>query len=236
MKRISLILFVSYFAMTKPALALFGVGDIVNDPSHMAETIAGWGHQAADMADQLSELKQQYDMLTNQYNQLMTTYKSMQGIRGMADLVNNPALRRYLPQEYQELLSQGYGDWQTIRNSARRFGLEDSALNGQGDIGRLFDSWANQTAINRSTAESAYNQASQRFNSLQELLDKVNDAPDDKDIQDLQARIQAENAMLQNETIKLAALAKAEQAQRDLAIQQANEIRMRATQGSPDRF
>jgi len=54
--------------------------------------------------------------------------------------------------------------------------------------------------------EDGYNQASQRFSSIQVLLDKVNAAPDQKDIADLQARIQAEQVMMQNESTKLAML------------------------------
>jgi type IV secretion system protein VirB5 len=53
---------------------------------------------------------------------------------------------------------------------------------------------------------------------------------------DLQARIQAEQAMLQNEQIKLALMTQLQQAQRDIAYQQAAEMRMKATKGDVPRF
>ncbi|NLC24847.1 MAG: hypothetical protein GX776_10360 [Oxalobacter sp.] len=56
-------------------------------------------------------------------------------------------------------------------------------------------------------------------------------APDDKDIQDLQARIQAEQVMMQNETNRLHTLSMLAQAQRDLAMQQAAERRMKSWRG-----
>jgi type IV secretion system protein VirB5 len=84
--------------------------------------------------------------------------------------------------------------------------------------------------------EDGYNQASQRFSSIQVLLDKVNAAPDQKDIADLQARIQAEQVMMQNESTKLAMLGQLAQAQRDLSNQQAMEIGMKSTRGDVPRF
>jgi len=59
----------------------------------------------------------------------------------------------------------------------------------------------------------------------------VNNAPDAKDIADLQGRIQAEQVMMQNEANKLAMLQQLASAQRDLAMQQAAERRMKATRG-----
>jgi type IV secretion system protein VirB5 len=63
------------------------------------------------------------------------------------------------------------------------------------------------------------------------LLDKVNAAPDAKDIADLQARIQVEQVMLQNESNKLQALQQLAAAQRDLQIQQGREISIKSGKG-----
>jgi type IV secretion system protein VirB5 len=59
----------------------------------------------------------------------------------------------------------------------------------------------------------------------------VNDAPDAKDIADLQARVQAEQVMMQNEANKLQMLALLAQAQKDLHNQQVNEIGMKSLYG-----
>jgi type IV secretion system protein VirB5 len=201
--------------------------DIVTDIT--PTTIAGWSAQAASWGTQLQRM-------TNQFNQLKSTYDSMNGSRGMADLVNNPAARQYLPANYQDILSSGYGSWASIRSSAKVMGIEDTTLNPTSDVAKAFESTARQSALNRATMEDGYNQASQRFSSIQVLLDKVNAAPDQKDIADLQARIQAEQVMMQNESTKLAMLGQLAQAQRDLSNQQAMEIGMKSTRGDVPRF
>ena len=201
--------------------------DVVTDIT--PTTIAGWAAQAASWGTQLQRM-------TNQFNQLKSTYDSMNGSRGMADLVNNPAARQYLPANYQDILSSGYGSWASIRSSAKVMGIEDTTLNPTSDVAKAFESTARQSALNRATMEDGYNQASQRFSSIQVLLDKVNAAPDQKDIADLQARIQAEQVMMQNESTKLAMLGQLAQAQRDLSNQQAMEIGMKSTMGDVPRF
>jgi len=201
--------------------------DIVTDIT--PTTIAGWSAQAASWGTQLQRM-------TNQFNQLKSTYDSMNGSRGMADLVNNPAARQYLPANYQDILSSGYGNWASIRSSAKVMGIEDTTLNPTSDVAKAFESNARQASLNRATMEDGYNQASQRFSSIQVLLDKVNAAPDQKDIADLQARIQAEQVMMQNENTKLAMLGQLAQAQRDLSNQQAMEIGMKSTRGDVPRF
>jgi type IV secretion system protein VirB5 len=63
--------------------------------------------------------------------------------------------------------------------------------------------------------QSAYQNTSQRFSALQQLINRIATAQDPKAIQDLQARIQAEQNMLTNEQTKLQSLyqmAKAEEA------------------------
>jgi type IV secretion system protein VirB5 len=62
---------------------------------------------------------------------------------------------------------------------------------------------------------SAYQNTSQRFSALQQLINRIATAHDPKAIQDLQARIQAEQNMLTNEQTKLQSLyqiARAEEA------------------------
>jgi type IV secretion system protein VirB5 len=78
--------------------------------------------------------------------------------------------------------------------------------------------------MNRALSEEGFSQASDRITAIQSLIDKVNGAPEQKDVLDLQARIQAEQAMVQNESVKLALMSQLQQAQRDIQAQQAREI------------
>lgn len=187
------------------------------------EQVVAWGQQFQQMKDQYTQMQQQYNNLN--------------GSRGMGSLANNPAMRQYLPANYQTILSNGYGNSAAIRSSSKVYGIEGTTLNAGSDTAQAFEANANQAAVNRAVSEDGYAQASARFAGIQTLLDKVNDAPDAKDIADLQARIQAEQVMQQNEQTKLMMFGQLAQAQRDLQAQKSREISMKNGRGvMPDGY
>jgi type IV secretion system protein VirB5 len=194
------------------------------------------GANLAQAIIQVQSWAQQYQQMVQQIQQMQQQYNSISGIRNMGSLVNNPAARQYLPSDYSTILSQGVGNWQAIYNAAKKFDVGNSSLSGSSDVAQAFQAVAKQAAINRAGAELAYSTASQRFSDIQVLLDKVNNAPDAKDMADLQGRIQAEQVMMQNEANKLQMLQQLASAQRDLQNQQAREISLKALSGSPPRF
>lgn len=192
---------------------------------------------ASNLAQQIQQVAswvKQYKQMTEQFTQLKKQYDSLNGARGMASLVNNPALRKYLPDDYSTILSSGYGNSASIRASAKVLGVDETYIGAATDTAKAFDSNAIQGALNRATAEEGYKQASKRFDTIQVLLDKVNAAPDAKDIADLQARIQAEQVMMQNESVKLNMMAQLAQAQRDLAAQRSIEMRIKSSRTTID--
>ncbi len=208
-------------SLSNTASAGIPVIDAANLANSLQQVIA-WGKQYAQM-------KEQFENMQQQLQQAQQTFTSLNGARGMESLVNNPALRQYLPSDYQSILNGGYGNSNSIRAASKLYGIENTTLNPNSAGAKLFESQANQAALNRAMNEEAYKQAGQRFSSIQVLLDKVGNAPEAKDIADLQARIQAEQVMLQNENVKLNMLAQLQQSQRDLAAQQSKEIRMSRT-------
>lgn len=204
--------------------------DAANLANSLQELLA-WGQQYEQMA-------QQYQQMVQQYNQAVTTYNSLSGIRGMADLVNNPSIRRYLPDEWSQAMNLlnspgGYTNLQSsinaIKGASQVMAVADARFDPDSPAGKAFAGQQNQVATNRALSEEGFKQASDRIAAIQTLIDKVNGVPDQKDVQDLQARIQAEQAMVQNETVKLTLLSQLQQAQRDIADQQAREIGMRAS-------
>jgi type IV secretion system protein VirB5 len=194
----------------------------VFDASHTAQTMLGWVQQAKDMTAQVDELKKQYETMQQEY-------QSISGIRNMGDLVNNPALRKYLPDDYQTILNSGYGNAQSIRDASRVSGFENT--NPDSETSKAFEKNAMQAANFEATAEAGYKQAGKRFNDIQTLLDQINQAPDQKSILDLQARIQVEQVMQQNESNRLMMLGQLAQAQKDLANQAALERQIKSTKG-----
>jgi len=202
--------------------------------ANSVQQVVAWGQQYGQMAQQIASLQQQYQQAVQQY-------QSLNGIRGMGSLVNNPALRKYLPDDWQStmnLLSQPgpysglSGSISQIRRAAQIASLSDTGLSGSSDIGKAFLASQTQAAMNRGLGEAGFSAASARIDAIQTLLDKVNGAPDQKDIQDLQARIQAEQTMVQNENVKLALMTQLQQAQRDIEAQQSREILMKSSRSS----
>ena len=77
--------------------------------------------------------------------------------------------------------------------------------------------------MHQATAREALSQSSQRFESIQQLINAIPAASDQKGILDLQARISAEQGMLMNEHIKLYVLNQAAQAERHAQEQRRKE-------------
>jgi len=215
----------------------------VVDVAALTQNASSWSQQVMGMANQLKQLQQQYQTMQQEYQQLQQTYQSISGIRNMGDIANNPALRKYLPSDYQQTLQLGtgvangqYGGLDgavnAMKQASKILDIQDTGLDPNSPAGKAYQNAQNQAALNRVLSEESFKQSGERIDGLQQMLNKVNQAPDEKDIQDLQARIQAEQILLQNEQLRLASLAQLQKSQGDIAVQQASEIRMQSTKGA----
>ena len=203
----SLLLITALFALNAaPAHA-----SLFNGIATEVTQVAGWAMQ--------------YTQMLREYEQLVEQYRSLNGIRGMANLVNDPISRKYLPQDFQMAVNSGYGNWSSllqILNSEARMTPE-----------QRYAKFKRQIAIDEAMTAEAYKQASMRFEAIQVLLDKVNNAPDAKDIADLAARIQAEQVMLQNEQNKMSMMSKMQEIQTRRTNQMSKENAIRRTSVQP---
>lgn len=200
--------------------------EAVFDMAHMQATAQGWAAQAASWASQLTEM-------TNQLNQLRQTYDSLNGSRGMGNIMNDPALRDYLP-----------GDWQAVYDAVKNGGYEgltgraqdiyqsnnvfDSCLHITIDDQRkLCESRAVKGAQDKAFALDAYDKARNRLNQIDQLMAKIDETSDPKAIAELQGRIMAEQAMIQNEQTKLQLYQMVAQAEDRIQQQQQREMQAR---------
>jgi type IV secretion system protein VirB5 len=202
------------------------------------------GAQGIPVYDNTSflQLVQSVTQLKAQLTQLESTYNAMTGSRGMGGLINNPAARQYLPADYQSVLSSvstGAGDLsslakQILSNNSVLSTDQLSALSPENQ--KWVNQQRNQAASQGAAAQMAFQQASQRFSTLQTLIDSINSQTDPKAIQDLQARIQAESVMLQNERAKLDSMASANAVQQQLDEQREREQALRFINTKPPSF
>ncbi|MGQ5273752.1 P-type DNA transfer protein VirB5 [Xanthomonas arboricola pv. corylina] len=184
---------------------------------------------AAGLAQAISQYQQLVAQLENMQSQLKQAkdqYDALTGGRGMENLLRNEN-RNVIPTNWQETLAQMQGGEisglaQSIKANARKI---DTATLDQltPELRSMTEQLANTAATQQASAGQTYDNASKRFSRLQGLMDAIPQAKDLKAVADLQARIQVEQVMLQNETIKMQALAEASNAQRQIEARQAAE-------------
>ncbi|KND60961.1 Minor pilin of type IV secretion complex, VirB5 [Candidatus Burkholderia verschuerenii] len=187
-------------------------------------------------------LVQSFQQAQQTYSQLQTTYNSTVGSRGLSSLINNPAARQYLPSDFQGVLSgisTGSGD---LSGLAKQILSNNSVLNSSQLAAlspanqQLIAAARNQNASLSAASQSAFSAATQRFTTLQTLIDSIDGETDPKAIQDLQARIQAENVMMQNENARLAAMSAASTQQQQVQMQADRERAVGFTNTAPPAF
>jgi type IV secretion system protein VirB5 len=155
---------------------------------------------------------------------------ALTGDRGMQQLLPGQP-RNYLPADYASLAavspgSSGYGALGAELAAALR---AVTVLSG-GQLGGLSPAGSQQLAAQRQSiallqalTRVALSNSSSRFAALQQLIDAIGRTPDPKASLDLQARIAAEQGMLQNEQTKLQVLYQAALAQQWAGQQRARE-------------
>jgi type IV secretion system protein VirB5 len=189
-----------------------------------------------NLIQQILYWQKQIQGMTNQINQLQQTYNSMTGDRGMQSLLPmTSAKRNYLPQDYSELMNAVNGASATYAGLSSQVQsiMSANAVLTNSQVGSLspqlqqiVEAGRRSAAMIQGSSQSAYQNTSQRFAALQQLITMVGIARDTKAIQDLQGRIQAEQAMLTNEQTKLQTLYQVAQAEQ---WSQQQRIRERAS-------
>jgi type IV secretion system protein VirB5 len=173
----------------------------------------------AQAIQELATLKQQLQTIEQQLTQAQQAYQSMTGIRGMQNLLSG-INRNYFPASSTQLLSALATPIQSAINTNAILTSQQMASFSPAQQQQINASRSN-VALMQVTASQAYATASNRFGSVQQLIGTIPSATDQKGILDLQARIQAELGMLQNEQTKLQMLFQLVQAQ-ELSLKQRN--------------
>jgi type IV secretion system protein VirB5 len=130
--------------------------------------------------------------------------------------------RNYFPANSTQLMTALATPIQTTINSNAVLSSSQMAAFSPAQQQQLNAARSN-AALLQVTTQQAYVTASNRFASVQQLIGAIPTATDQKGILDLQARIQAELGMLQNEQTKLQVLFQLVQAQELSRKQRAQE-------------
>jgi type IV secretion system protein VirB5 len=168
----------------------------------------------AQLVQQVQTLAQQLEAARAQVAQAQAQYQSITGSRGMQLLLNG-TVRNYLPTQWLQLSSvmQGSaGSYGTLSANMQNNLQANAVLSAQqlaslsSDERAQIASARQSAALLQALSQDELSNVSGRFGAIQQLIDAIPSATDQKGILELQARINAEQGMLQNEQTKLQVL------------------------------
>ncbi len=189
------------------AAALCALGALGTGPSHAQ------GIPVIDVANLIQTVQQVLNDITainnqiQQISQLQSQLNSINGLRNLGAVFDNPALRNYVPAEVYTQLNaidlSGYNGLTTTAKALRDAGMVYNCLDLAGNARARCQSALSQPYQQKGLLQDAMKSASGRLSQIQSLMGQVNATTDQKSVQEIQARIGAENALLAHEMSQL---------------------------------
>ena len=179
--------------------------------------------RAMQHAESLAKYLEQIATLKAQLDSAHRQYAALTGTRNLGDLLNNPAIRRSLPDDVQALLKQGEGNLGSIADSVKRIQGEerlsgDFSIDSKALTKRVEDLGIRSKAL----LEQAQKGALARLEQVDQLQAQINQATDPKAIADLQARLQVEQANIMADQMRADLLSRQIETEKTLIEQQAS--------------
>lgn len=185
----------------------------------------------AQLATQLQTMEDQLITARDELTATQSTLQSMSGDRGMENLLSHTA-RNYLPSDWAQLAAalnntgSAYGALERevqglIRQNSVLTDVELASLTPA--LRELLYTGRQNAAGLEALSRQALANTSQRFAAIQQLIQAIGTATDQKAILDLQARVAAESGMLENEASKLQSLYRITDAEERARIQRVRE-------------
>lgn len=165
---------------------------------------------AANLVQAMQQVVNDITKINNQVQQitqLQAQLRSINGVRSLGSVFNNPLLHNYLPAQaftrVNAVQSSGYAGLgataRLLRDAGMVYNCGDLAGPARTDC---------QAALARpyqykGLLQDAMRAAAGRLAQIQSLMDQIDATADQKSVQEIQARIGAENALLAHETSQI---------------------------------
>jgi type IV secretion system protein VirB5 len=184
----------------------------------------------AQLIQEVQTLRQQLLTAQAQLNQAEAALATTTGNRGMQLLLSG-TVRNYLPTSAAQLTAalRGAGAYPGLASGVQA-SMSSNAVMSPSQLAALPPPAEQQIiadrqaiALRQAVIAQALSNSSARFAAIQSLIEAIPSARDQKGILDLQARINAELGMLQNEQTKLQVLAQATEAMSAVNAQRERE-------------
>jgi type IV secretion system protein VirB5 len=192
----------THFKLAATVLIAFGVGQThatgipVIDVANLVQTVQQVLNDITKISNQIRQIKQ-----------LQTQIESINGVRDLGNVFNNPLLKNYVPAEAFTYLNavntSGYGGLNATAKVLRDLGMVYNCMDLSGDARTTCQADLAQPYQQKGLLQDAMTSAAGRLTQIQSLMEQINATTDQKSIQEIQARIGAENALLSHETSQL---------------------------------
>ncbi|MDU9036981.1 type IV secretion system protein [Pseudomonas corrugata] len=193
---------------------------IVEDPAQVAQGVASLGHMIEQIAQAKAQLEQQKRM-----------YESLSGASGFGRLLSNSAqtIQDNLPEDWTTVYNDAMGSSSMSGDATSMQEAFDSKINNMSRAEAL--AYANKQlrekgAYDRVMAQKAYNNQMRELEDIQTLTARIDTTTSQKEISDLQARIQTAQGTIQGEQAKLQLMAMLQKSQ-DKMLDQQKELAVR---------
>ena len=147
----------------------------------------------------VTEIENQVQQITQLGDQL----KSINGMRNLGNILNNPALKNYVPAEAYTYLNavntSGYSGLNATAKSLRDAGMVYNCMDLAGAARTDCQAALAQPYQQKGLLQDAMKSAACRLTQINSLMDQINGTSDQKAVLEIQARIGAENALLAHE-------------------------------------
>ncbi|MEJ2791000.1 MULTISPECIES: P-type DNA transfer protein VirB5 [unclassified Pseudoxanthomonas] len=188
-------------------LAIAYAGDATASGVPVIDT-ASIAQGQANQAESIAKAIEQIDQLKGQLAQMKRQYSAVTGSRALGEIANDPSFKQYLPEQWKKVYDQvANGGYKGLSGHARAIregsSLYDACSRHREAEKALCERAAAKGAIDKAFALDAYDKAASRWDQIAALMKSINRTTDPKAIAELQARIQTEQAALQNEQTKL---------------------------------
>ncbi len=151
------------------------------------------------VVNDITEINNQVQQIT----QLQSQLNSINGIRNLGNIFNNPLLRNYVPADaftyLNALNTSGYSGLSGTAKALRDAGMVYNCLDLAGGARTSCQATLAQPYQQKGLLQDAMKSASGRLAQINSLMDQINATTDQKSVQEIQARIGAENALLAHE-------------------------------------
>jgi type IV secretion system protein VirB5 len=165
---------------------------------------------AANLVQTVQQVVNDITKINNQVqqiSQLQSQLASMNGIRGLGTILDNPLLRNYVPAQAYTLVNavdtSGYAGLGSTAKALRDAAMVYNCGDLEGATRTACQAALAQPYQQKGLLQDAMNAAASRLSQIGSLMGQVDATSDQKAVLEIQARIGAENALLAHELTQI---------------------------------